>query len=66
MPHHGGLRPPNAVVDEAFPDAEKMRVVLNNLNTRRTASLYQAFPPEEARRIGTRLEFHYILSIAAG
>ena len=47
------------LVDEAYPDAEKIRVVLDNLNTHRAASLYQAFPAEEARRIARRLEFHY-------
>ncbi len=47
------------LVDEAYPDAEKIRVVLDNLNTHRTASLYQAFPAAEARRIARRLEFHY-------
>ena len=34
-------------------------MVLDNLNTHRTASLYEAFPPAEARRIAQRLEFHY-------
>ena len=36
-----------------------VRVVLDNLNTHRTASLYEAFPPAEARRITKRLEFRY-------
>lgn len=44
---------------EAYPDAEKIRVVLDNLNTHRPASLYEAFDPAEARRILKRLEFHY-------
>ena len=35
------------------------RMVLDNLNTRRMASLYETFPPAEARRIARRLEFHY-------
>ncbi len=47
------------VADEAYPASEKIRVVLDNLNTHRTASLYQAFPPTEARRIARRLEFHH-------
>lgn len=47
------------LVDAAYPEAEKIRVVLDNLNTHRPASLYQAFPPTEARRIAKRLEFHY-------
>ena len=45
--------------DTAYPAAEKIRVVLDNLNTHRLASLYQAFSPGEARRIARRLKFHY-------
>ncbi len=47
------------LVDEAYPQAEVVRVVMDNLNTQRPASLYEAFPPAEARRILQRLEFHY-------
>lgn len=47
------------LVDEAYPAIPMVRVVLDNLNTHRPASLYQAFPPPEARRIAQRLEFHY-------
>ena len=47
------------LVDEAYPDAPVVRLVLDNLNTHRMASLYQAFPAAEARRIAKRLEFHY-------
>ncbi len=47
------------LVDEAYPDVPVVRVVLDNLNTHRKASLYQAFPAAEARRIARRLEFHY-------
>jgi len=47
------------LVDEQYPEAEKVRVVLDNLNTHTGAALYQAFAPEEARRILRRLEFHY-------
>ena len=47
------------LVDAAYPEAAKIRVVLDNLNTHRPASLYQAFPAAEARRIAKRLEFHY-------
>ena len=47
------------LVDEAFPEAERVRVVLDNLNTHRPASLYERFAPEEARRILRKLEFHY-------
>ena len=47
------------LVDVAYPEAATVRVVLDNLNTHRPASLYEAFPPAEARRIVRRLEFHY-------
>jgi DDE superfamily endonuclease len=47
------------LVDEAYPAAEVIRIVLDNLNTHRPASLYEAFAPAEARRILRRLEFHY-------
>jgi len=45
---------------EQFPDAEVIRVVLDNLNTYKAASLYEAFPPKEARAIAKKLELHYI------
>ena len=47
------------LVEEAYPEAGVGRVVLDNLNTHRKASLYEAFPAEEARRIARKLEFHY-------
>ena len=47
------------LADAAYPEAEKIRVVLDNLNTHRPASLYEAFEPKEARRVIQRLEFHY-------
>lgn len=47
------------LVDQCYPEAERIRVVLDNLNTHRPASLYETYPPEEARRILRRLEFHY-------
>ena len=47
------------LVDEAYPDVPVIRLVLDNLNTHRTASLYETFPPAEARRIAKRLEFHH-------
>jgi transposase len=46
-------------VDVDYPDAECIRVVQDNLSTHSPGSLYQAFPPAEARRILRRLEFHY-------
>ena len=47
------------LVHEAYPSAESVRVVLDNLNTHKLGSLYDAFEPVEARRIAKRLEFHY-------
>ena len=47
------------LVDLHFPDARKIRVVLDNLNTHSPASLYEAFEPDEAHRLARRLEFHY-------
>ena len=47
------------LVDVHYPKAERIRVVLDNLSTHRAKNLYEAFPPEEARRILRRLEFHY-------
>jgi transposase len=47
------------LVDELFPEAERIRVVLDNLNTHTPAALYAAFEPAEARRILDKLEFHY-------
>src|SRR5277367_4311227 len=47
------------LVDVDFPEAERIRVVLDNLSTHTAAALYAAFPPAEARRVLRRLEFHY-------
>lgn len=47
------------LTDEMYPDAEKIILVMDNLNTHKPASLYKAFPPAEARRIVKRLEIHY-------
>lgn len=47
------------LVDEKYPEAEVIRVVMDNLNTHKPASLYEAFEPSEARRILKKLEFHY-------
>ncbi len=46
------------LVDEHFPD-KKIILVMDNLNTHKLGSFYQAFEPEEARRIAKRLEIHY-------
>ncbi len=45
--------------DVMFLDAEKLLLVMDNLNTHKAASLYKAFPPAEAKRIIKRLEIHY-------
>jgi len=47
------------LVDDAFPDATRIRVVLDNLSTHKPAALYETYPPAEARRILRKLEFHY-------
>ncbi len=47
------------LVDVHFPDTEVIRLVVDNLNTHTPAVLYEAFEPTEARRILSRLEFHY-------
>ncbi len=46
------------LVDDHFPLAEKIRLVADNLNIHTPAALYETFPPEEARRILRKLEFH--------
>jgi hypothetical protein len=48
-----------ALADTHFPNAEKIILVQDNLNTHVKASLYEAFPPAEARRIVERFEWHY-------
>jgi len=48
-----------AVSDEQYPHAEKIVLVLDNLNTHKLASLYEAFTPAEARRLMERFELHY-------
>ena len=47
------------LVEIHYPKADKIRVVMDNLSTHKAASLYKAFPAEEARRLLRRLEFHY-------
>lgn len=47
------------LVDVHYPDAEQIVLVMDNLNTHSIGSLYEAFPPEEARRIACKLEIHY-------
>ena len=45
--------------DELYPDAEKIVLVMDNLNTHNIASLYEAFPASKARRLAEKLEIHY-------
>lgn len=48
-----------AMLDERYPEAIKVRLVMDNLNTHNIASLYETFPPAEARRLVDRLEIHH-------
>ena len=47
------------MLDERYPDALKVRLVMDNLNTHNIASLYETFPANEARRLAERLDIHY-------
>ena len=47
------------LVDTVAPEAEKITLVMDNLNTHNIDSLYKAFPPAEARRIARKLDVHY-------
>ena len=47
------------MLDERYQKATKVRLVMDNLNTHRLASLYEAFEPQEARRLAERIEVHY-------
>lgn len=47
------------LVDQDFPDAKKIVLISDNLNTHTMWSLYGTFPPEEARRILDKIEWHY-------
>lgn len=47
------------MVDRHYPRATRIRLVQDNLNTHDGASLYETFPPAEARRLLDKLEFHY-------
>lgn len=48
-----------SLVDVYYPEATTIRVVMDNLNTHSLGSLYEAFPPDEARRIAAKLEIHH-------
>ena len=47
------------LLDEQYPDVDKVVLVMDNLNTHNASSLYETFPPEEAFRLSQRLEMHY-------
>ena len=47
------------LVEDLHPEAEKVVLVMDNLNTHKVASLYETFPPERARQIAERLEIHH-------
>jgi len=47
------------VLDEVYPAAKRVVVVCDNLNTHAAASLYEAFEPQEARRLAERIEWHH-------
>ena len=47
------------LVEDVYPEAEQVVLVLDNLNTHKLASLYEAFEPGRARRIAERLEIHH-------
>lgn len=47
------------LADEKYPQAEKIVIVMDNLNTHSPASFYETFEPEEARRLTNRFEFHF-------
>jgi len=47
------------LLDEEYPDVEKVVLVMDNLNTHSISSLYETFPPEEAFRLAQRLELHF-------
>jgi hypothetical protein len=48
-----------AMLEERYPDAQKVRLVMDNLNTHSVTSLYEAFPAEHALKLAQRLEIHY-------
>lgn len=47
------------MLDERYPNATQVRMVMDNLNTHNIASLYETFEPQEARRLANRLDIHY-------
>ena len=47
------------IADQLYPRAERIRLIMDNLNTHKPSALYETFPPEEAKRIWDRFEFLY-------
>ena len=47
------------IVDQDYPDAQRITLVMDNLNTHHLGVLYDRYPPQEARRIAEKLEIHY-------
>jgi hypothetical protein len=47
------------IADKHYPEAKKIRLVMDNLNTHKPSALYETFPPAEAKRIWDRFEFIY-------
>jgi len=47
------------MLDERYPNAIQVRLIMDNLNTHRLAFLYEMFQPQEARRLAERIEIHY-------
>lgn len=47
------------LLDQHYPDADRVILVCDNLNTHKIASFYEAFPPAEARRLAERIDIHY-------
>lgn len=57
--HHDCAEVLRALVDEVYPEAERIVLVVDNSNTHHPACLYERFAPAEARRIAAKLEWHY-------
>jgi hypothetical protein len=47
------------LIEQEYPNAEKIVLVMDNLNTHSPASFYEVFPPQEARRLTEKVEIHY-------
>ena len=47
------------LADDLYPNADKIRLVVDNLNTHTAAAFYESFPPEQARRLSKKIEFVY-------